>query len=122
MSIDLKHKIRLRQRRIWRIRKKISGTAERPRLCINFTTQHLYAQAIDDEAGRTLLALSSLSKELQDEKLRPNREGATKLGKLFGEKAKAQGIETVVFDRHGRPFHGRVKEFAEAAREAGLKF
>jgi large subunit ribosomal protein L18 len=112
----------LRQKRVWRIRKKISGTPERPRLCVSFTNKHIYAQAIDDTSGKTLLTVSSLAKDVRDEKLSANRESAAKLGKTFAEKAKAAGIESVVFDRHGRPFHGRVKEFAEAAREGGLKF
>ena len=119
---SLKHKLTLRQKRIWRIRKKIVGTAERPRLCVSFTNKHIYAQAIDDAAGKTLVSVSSLSKDLKDEKLSANIDSATKLGKAFAEKAKAAKISEVVFDRHGRPYHGRVKEFAEAARQAGIKF
>jgi large subunit ribosomal protein L18 len=119
---SIKQKLNLRQKRIWRIRKKVSGTAERPRLCVSFTNKHIYAQAIDDVAGKTLLAVSSLSKDLKDDKLSANRDSATKLGKTFAEKAKAAKITTVVFDRHGRPYHGRVKDFAEAAREGGIQF
>ena len=118
----LKRKQSLRQKRVWRIRKKISGTAERPRLCVSFTNKHIYAQAIDDESGKTLVSCSSLSKDLRDEKLSANRSSAVQLGKVFAEKAKGANIEVVVFDRHGRPYHGRVKEFAEAVREAGIKF
>ncbi len=119
---SLKRKLMLRQKRIWRIRKKVSGTAQRPRLCVCFTNKHIYAQAIDDIAGRTLAAVSSLAKELKDEKLAPNRAGAVRLGRAFAEKAKAAGITRVVFDRHGRPYHGRVKEFAEAVRQGGIQF
>ncbi len=119
---SIKQKLTLRQKRIWRIRKKVSGTAERPRLCVSFTNKHIYAQAIDDVAGKTLLAVSSLSKDLKDDKLSANRESANKLGKTFAEKAKEAKITTVVFDRHGRPYHGRVKDFAEAVREGGIEF
>ena len=119
---SLKHKITLRQKRIWRIRKKVSGTAERPRLCVSFTNKHVYAQAIDDVNGKTLVQVSSLSKDLKGESLSSNRESAVRLGKSFAEKAKAAKIEAMVFDRHGRPYHGRVKEFADAVREGGIKF
>ena len=112
----------LRQKRIWRIRKKIAGTAERPRLCVSFSNKHIYAQAIDDRAGKTLLSVSSLAKDLREETLRANRSTATRLGTGFAEKAKEAGIKAVVFDRHGKRYHGRVKEFAEAARAGGLNF
>jgi large subunit ribosomal protein L18 len=118
----LKRKQLLRQKRVWRIRKKVSGTAERPRLCVSFTNKHIYAQAIDDTTGQTLVALSSLSKTLKEDKLSSNCKGAVSLGKAFAEKAKEAGITRVVFDRHGRPYHGRVKDFAEAAREGGIEF
>jgi len=120
--MDLKKKTKLRQKRVWRIRKKITGTSERPRLCVSFSNSHVYAQAIDDEAEKTIVSLSTLSKDVRDQKLNANTESATAIGKLFAEKAKAAGLESVVFDRHGRRYHGRVKAFAEAAREAGLKF
>ena len=117
----LKKKQTLRQKRIWRIRKKVSGTEARPRLCVSFTNKHIYAQAIDDAMGKTLVAVSSLSKDLRDDKLSANRSGAAQLGKVFAEKAKAADISAVVFDRHGRPYHGRVKDFAEAVREGGIQ-
>lgn len=120
--MNLERKKMLRQKRVWRIRKKIAGTAERPRLCVTFSNHHIYAQAIDDTAGRTLVSVSTLDKALRDEKLAANVAGATKLGQLLGEKAKEAGIESVVFDRHGRRYHGRVKQFADAARAAGIKF
>ena len=118
----IEHKKQLRQKRIWRIRKKVSGTAERPRLCVSFSNKHIYAQAIDDVSGKTLVGLSTMEKSLKDDNLSANCVSATKIGQLFAERAKAAGVETVVFDRHGRPYHGRVKEFAEAARAGGLKF
>jgi large subunit ribosomal protein L18 len=117
----LKKKQSLRQKRIWRIRKKIAGTEVRPRLCVSFTNKHIYAQAIDDESGKTLVSVSSLGKDLRDEKLSANRNSAVQLGKIFAEKAKAADITSVVFDRHGRPYHGRVKDFAEAVREGGIQ-
>lgn len=119
---QIKKKLQLRQKRIWRIRRKINGTAERPRLCVSITNKHIYAQAIDDVAGKTLVYVSTLSKDLREEKLRGNKVGAERLGAVFGERAKAAGITAVVFDRHGRPYHGSVKAFAEAARQAGLQF
>lgn len=120
--MNLKHKQLLRQKRIWRIRKKVSGTAECPRLCVTFTNRHIYAQAIDDEAGRTLVAAASTEKAARGQSLRANVNGAAELGKQIGEKAKAAGIESIVFDRHGRRYHGRVREFADAVRAAGIKF
>ena len=120
--MNLQHKKMLRQKRIWRIRKKVSGTAECPRLCVTFSNKHIYAQAIDDEAGRTLVSIASTEKAVREQSLRANVGGATELGKQLGEKAKTAGIESVVFDRHGRRYHGRVREFANAFRAAGIKF
>lgn len=120
--MHLEKKQNLRQKRIWRVRKKITGTAERPRLCVSFSHNHIYAQAIDDTKGHTLVYVSSLAKDLKGENLHPNVDAATRLGKLVGEKATSAGIGDVVFDRHGKRYHGRVKAFADAAREAGLNF
>lgn len=117
--MKLKKKKVLLQRRRWRIRKKVKGTAERPRLSVHFSNKHIYAQCIDDKKGHTMLFLSSLTK---DSEIKANVEGATVLGKSFAEKAKSAGIESVVFDRSGRRYHGCVKSFADAAREGGLKF
>lgn len=117
MKLDKKKS--LLQRRRWRIRKKIKGTAERPRLAVHFSNKHIYAQCIDDVNGHTLAYASSLGKEAD---AKANAEGAIALGKLIAEKAKAAKIETVVFDRSGRRYHGCVKSFAEAAREGGLNF
>ncbi len=112
----------LAQKRRWRIRKKVIGTPERPRLSLHLSGKHIYAQAIDDQQGKTLAFLSTLGKDLREQKLAANVKGAAALGKAFGEKAKAAGIGKVVFDRNGRRYHGCVKTFAEAAREAGLDF
>ena len=105
-----------------RIRKKISGTAECPRFCVSVTANNIYCQFIDDVSGRTLAAESSLSAKFKAENAQPNMAGAALLGKLAAEAAKAANITTVVFDRCGFKFHGRVKAIADAAREQGLKF
>ncbi|MCX7624963.1 MAG: 50S ribosomal protein L18 [Candidatus Sumerlaeaceae bacterium] len=120
----IKHKYELRERRKIRIRKKIAGTPERPRLCIYKSLRHLYAQIVDDTAGHTFVAATTNTKELKAEgrKTFANQEYAKRLGKEIAEKAKAVGITQVVFDRSGYPYHGVVKAFAEAAREGGLKF
>ena len=112
----------LLQKRLWRIRKKVNGTAARPRLVVKFSHQHIYAQCIDDRAGTTSIYVSTLAKDLKDKGLKPNVLGAAALGSILGEKAKAAGISQVVFDRAGRTYHGCVKAFAEAARSAGLIF
>jgi large subunit ribosomal protein L18 len=116
------HKARLLQKRRWRIRKKVTGTAARPRLSVKFSTKHIYAQAIDDEAGTTLVFLSSLDADLRKQKLAANLAGAKALGVAFALKAKAAGLASVVFDRNGARYHGKVKIFADAAREGGLLF
>jgi large subunit ribosomal protein L18 len=115
-------KATLLQKRRWRIRKKVNGTAQRPRLCVRFTARHVYAQAINDDAGTTLVFLGSLDPELRKQKLKANIASAKALGLAFAAKAQAAGITSVVFDRSGAPYHGKVKTFADAAREGGLKF
>ena len=102
-----------------RVRGKISGTAERPRLSVFRSEKHIYAQIIDDVAGNTLVAASSVEKDFGPGS---NKEAARKVGKLVAERALAKGIEEVVFDRGGYIYHGRVKQLAEGAREGGLKF
>lgn len=110
-----------RYRRHLRIRKKISGTAERPRLVVFRSLKHIYAQLVDDERGHTLVAASDLSKNLVKEK--PGKVGAAyAVGKLLAERAKALGIKRVVFDRAGYKYHGRMRALAEGAREGGLEF
>ena len=111
-----------RAKRHRRLRKKIRGNAARPRMAVCATGRHIYVQFIDDEAGHTLAAASTLSAEFRAEKRKPDLEGAKALGRLAAEKAKAAGIEKVLFDRGGFAYHGRLKALADAAREAGLKF
>ncbi len=106
-----------------RVRRKVKGTADRPRLCVFKSTSHIYAQLIDDAAGNTLASASTLSPELKGKlKTTRDKEAAKQVGKLAAQKAKSAGIEKVVFDRNGFLYHGKVKELADAAREAGLKF
>ncbi|HJN74967.1 MAG TPA: 50S ribosomal protein L18 [Myxococcota bacterium] len=112
-----------RLRRKVAIRKRLSGTSERPRLSVFRSAKHIYAQVIDDETGRTLAAASTLSPELASyEGHRGNKEAAKAVGALVAEKAKAVGVDSVVFDRNGYLYHGRVASLADAAREGGLKF
>jgi large subunit ribosomal protein L18 len=112
-----------RERRKKRIRKKVFGFAERPRLTIFRTNGHMYAQVVDDVSGQTLAAASTLSPELEPhEGHRGNISAAAAVGKLIAERALAANITKVVFDRNGFLYHGRVKALADAAREAGLDF
>ena len=115
-------KAQLLQKRKWRIRKTVTGTAARPRLTVKFSGKHIYAQAVDDAAGKTVVFLSTLDPEVRKAKTTSNVSGAKTLGNAFAAKAKAAGLSVVVFDRNGRPYHGRVKTFADAAREGGLPF
>lgn len=105
----------------YRIRKKVHGTTERPRLTVFRSNKAIYAQVINDLEGRTLVSASSISKELAEKKM-TKTETAKEVGKLLAGKAKEAGIEKVVFDRNGYLYHGRVKSLAEGAREGGLKF
>ncbi|MGQ9495735.1 MAG: 50S ribosomal protein L18 [Thermoanaerobaculaceae bacterium] len=113
-----------RRRRIhWRIRKVVAGTPQRPRLVVYRSLNHVYAQVVDDVAGRTLVAASTLEKALREGLQHcGNKKAARVVGKAIAERAKGKGITTVVFDRAGFRYHGVVKELAEAAREAGLEF
>jgi large subunit ribosomal protein L18 len=116
-------KARLARLRHWRIRKKVSGSPERPRMSVCFTNKNIHVQFIDDVTGVTLAAASTLSKALPDrDKLGANVNSAKRLGQYAAEVAKAKGIQNVVFDRGGTRYHGKVKALADAAREAGLKF
>ncbi len=117
------HKIEkkeIRNRIHRRIRRKLAGTAERPRLAIFRSVAHIYAQVIDDAAGRTLVSASSVDKGAKTNG--GNVAAAKAIGKLVAERAKEAGIKLVVFDRGGYQYHGRVKALADAAREAGLEF
>ncbi|QXM07326.1 50S ribosomal protein L18 [Crassaminicella indica] len=110
-----------RQKRHLRIRKKVSGTPERPRLSVYRSLKNIYAQIIDDVAGKTLVAASTLDKEINVNH-GGNKEAAKLVGELVAKRALEKGINNVVFDRSGYIYHGRIKELAEGAREAGLKF
>ena len=111
------------QRRKWSTRHTLSGNAERPRLSVFRSDKHIYAQVIDDLAGKTLVAASSVQKDVRGElKNGGNLAAAKAVGKAIAEKAKAAGVTAVAFDRGGRLYHGRVKALADAARAAGLKF
>ena len=118
MSLYIRKQARAKVRR--RIRKKIVGTAERPRLAVHFSNQNVYAQLIDDDEGKTLAAASTLDKGVS--KKGASVESATAVGEAIATRAKDAKIEAVVFDRGGFQFHGKVKALAEAAREGGLKF
>ena len=109
-----------RTRRHIRVRRKISGTAERPRLCVYRSNSNIYVQIIDDVAGNTICQASTLDKEVKIK--HANKEAAKEVGALIAKRAKAKKVETVVFDRGGYIYHGVVKELAEAAREGVLKF
>lgn len=118
-----KSKNAIRVKRHWRLRKHITGTAERPRLNVFRSLTNIYAQVIDDQKGVTLVAASSLDKELKDQNVTGgNVEGAKLVGALVAKRAIEKGITTVVFDRGGYVYHGRIAALADAAREAGLKF
>jgi len=110
-----------RQRRHFGIRKRVNGTPERPRLAIFRSLQHIYAQVIDDTAGRTLAAASDLESDLKQAEGKKS-EIAKRVGTLVAERAQSAGVTQVVFDRGGFQYHGRVKAVAEGAREAGLSF
>jgi large subunit ribosomal protein L18 len=121
MSVRTKEEIR--QRLHERIRKKIRGTSERPRLAVHRSGAHIYAQVIDDDRGATLVAASSRDKDVRGKhKSGGNVAAAKEVGGLVASRAKQKGIELVVFDRGGFQYHGRIKALADAAREAGLKF
>ena len=116
-----KHQQRLRRR--FRVSKHVRGTPERPRLCVFRTLKHMYAQVIDDEAGKTLVAASTVDKDLRSNvKNGGNKAAAQAVGKAIAERAVAAGIKQVCFDRREFKYHGRVATLAQAAREAGLSF
>ena len=118
LSRDL-HRRRVHQR----VRTRVTGTPERPRLCVYRSLEHIYAQVIDDRSGRTIVSASSVDKETKKNlKGGGNIASAKAVGKIIAERAKAAGVAKVVFDRGGYKYHGRVKALADAAREAGLQF
>ncbi len=120
MSINRK----ANQQRIHRrIRKRVSGTAERPRLCVHFSGKHVYAQVVDDEVGRTLASAATTEESIvSSSKGGANRATAEKIGKAIAERLLAKNVDKVIFDRGGFLYHGKVKALADAARESGLKF
>jgi large subunit ribosomal protein L18 len=121
--MQLRDKELLRKKRHRRVRYKVSGTAERPRLNISRSIQHIYAQLIDDTTGCTLAAASTVDASLRKAlKTGGNIEAAKAVGKLIAERGKAKGVDAVVFDRGGYKYHGRVQALADGAREAGLQF
>jgi large subunit ribosomal protein L18 len=121
MRTEKKQQLALRRRAS--MRRKIIGSAQRPRMSVRFTGQHIYVQFIDDAAGHTLASTSTVAKAVPDrDQLSANVESAKRLGRIAAEVARAKGIEAVVFDRSGARYHGKVKALADAAREGGLKF
>ena len=121
MSSSAKDKQQARARRHYRVRKKVAGNATRPRLAVFRSNKHISAQVIDDRAGRTVAAASTLEKDLRGGAT-GNIDAAKKVGRLVAERAKAAGVDAVVFDRGGFLYHGRIAAVADAAREAGLEF
>ncbi len=117
-----KSKTTMRKRRHERIRKKVTGTAERPRLSIYRSLNHIYVQIIDDTKGMTLVSASSLDEALTGVKSKGNASAAKEVGNLIARKAAEKGIKQIVFDRSGYLYHGRIKALADAARESGLDF
>ena len=116
-------KRQLARRRHWRVRKKVRGTAERPRMSVKFTERNIYVQFVDDAAGVTLASASTRAKAIEDRaSMAANVKSAERIGTVSAEAAKAKGIEQVVFDRGAAKFHGKVKALADAARAAGLQF
>jgi large subunit ribosomal protein L18 len=122
MTFSTKNKQVARARRHHRVRRKLAGTTQRPRLAVFRSNKHITAQIIDDKTGRTLAAASTVEKDLRSAGSTGNKDAATTVGRLVAERAKAAGVSQVVFDRGGFLFHGRVAAVANAAREAGLEF
>ena len=118
--MKLSKKKELAQKRRWRIRKKVNGTAQRPRVAVRFTNKNIHVQCIDDTQGHTILGLATTHSDFKN--CLPNLAGADSLGKALGEQIKDKGYTAIVFDRSGRKYHGCVKAFADALREQGLKF
>jgi len=118
--MNLLKKRQLLQKRRWRIRKKINGSKDKPRLVVCFSNKNIHAQCIDDSTSSTLVSASTNEKDLKG--TLPNITGSTKLGEILGKRLSSAGLTTLVFDRAGRKYHGCVKAFADAVRNEGLKF
>ena len=121
MNVSKERRLARKKRQV-RVRKKVTGSTERPRLCIFRSSKHIYAQIIEDVSGKTLVTASTVAKGADSVKYSGNVEAAKLVGKQIAEKALAKDIKQVVFDRNGFLYHGRVKALADAAREAGLTF
>ena len=120
-TLNLRTESRLKRKK--RIRKKLVGTGNRPRLCVFRSAKHIYAQVIDDSLGKTLVAASSMEKTVRENPDAKNKVAmATTVGKILGQRAIEKGFRKVVFDRNGFLYHGRIKAVSEGAREAGLEF
>lgn len=117
-----KQRIINRRKRAFRIRKKVAGSAQCPRLCINRSLRHISAQVIDDTGGKTLVQVGSFCKEISKKKKGTKVDISRTVGETIAEKAREKGIKKVVFDRKGYPYHGRVKALADGARSKGLEF
>ena len=122
MSFSSKQKMESRKRRQHRVRKKVTGTVERPRLAVFRSARHIVAQVIDDRTGRTIAAASTLEPDVKGGGGTGNKTAASTVGRLVAERAKSAGVDRVVFDRGGFKYHGRVAALADAARESGLEF
>jgi large subunit ribosomal protein L18 len=124
LKMRTQDKQRLKQLRHWRIRKKVTGSAERPRMSVTFSNQNIYVQFIDDVSGKTVAAASTTSKAARAAGIKPAANVATakRIGAEAAQAAKNAGVTAVVFDRGGARYHGKVKALADAAREAGLQF
>jgi large subunit ribosomal protein L18 len=121
-SMRIEKKLDLAVRRKWRVRSKVSGTPERPRMAVKFTGKHIYVQFVDDTVGNTLASVATRGKSAPDDVRGANVASAMLVGKKAAELALAKGIQAVVFDRGANRYHGKVKALADSAREAGLKF
>jgi large subunit ribosomal protein L18 len=120
-TLNLRTQARLKRKK--RIRKKLVGTANRPRLCVFRSARHIYAQVIDDSLGQTLAAASSMEKDVRENPESKNKvTAANNVGKIIGQRAIEKGFKKVVFDRNGFLYHGRIKAVSKGAREAGLEF
>jgi large subunit ribosomal protein L18 len=122
MTVSAQQKLALRQRRHARVRRKVVGTRERPRLAVSRSNAHISAQVIDDSTGRTVASAASVEKDVRSAGGGGNKSAAAVVGRLVAERARAAGVTAVVFDRGGFLYHGRVAALADAAREAGLEF
>jgi large subunit ribosomal protein L18 len=119
----IENKLKLERKRRWHIRKRIRGTADRPRMSVRFSQKNIHVQFIDDQAGSTLAYASSVAKATPDrDAISSNVDGAKRMGALAASAAQEKGIKRVVFDRSGARYHGKVKALADAAREGGLEF